>query len=291
MDSQSQAANVPSAGTRSVTGESEAGVLESETSNLPVFPRESAIWRVSREQVLLLGGPAAAILQVAHPQVAHGVAAHSDFRNDSLGRLLRTLDAVYTVTFSPRRDVEAMAQRVRAVHARVRGERPAAYSAFAPEAQMWVLATLIALSVKLYERFVAKLSERELAAFYRDMRVFGAYFGLETGYGPANWEAFIAYYREKLEDPEMGSLPLSSELAWHVAHPGRPLILRPLWPCTGFLARHFTPSPVRERLGFFETGGTRAAAAILDALLPAILRRLPAPIRYVGKYRAALRRL
>src|SRR5690606_37813674 len=55
-----------------------------------------AMWRITREQVLLLGGPSAAILQIAHPTVALGVAHHSDFRADTLGRLRRTLDAIYT---------------------------------------------------------------------------------------------------------------------------------------------------------------------------------------------------
>ncbi len=35
----------------------------------------------------LLFGPAAVLLQVAHPRVVQGVADHSDFREDALGNL------------------------------------------------------------------------------------------------------------------------------------------------------------------------------------------------------------
>ena len=38
------------------------------------------MWRINREAVLLGAGPAALLLQIAHPLVAEGVAAHSDFR-------------------------------------------------------------------------------------------------------------------------------------------------------------------------------------------------------------------
>ena len=37
------------------------------------------MWRVNRESVLLLGGRAALLLQLAHPLVAAAVADHSDF--------------------------------------------------------------------------------------------------------------------------------------------------------------------------------------------------------------------
>jgi uncharacterized protein (DUF2236 family) len=57
-----------------------------------LFGPESITWRVNREGVLLLGGGAALILQVAHPLVGAGVAEHSNYREDPWGRLYRTLD-------------------------------------------------------------------------------------------------------------------------------------------------------------------------------------------------------
>src|SRR5918993_5866268 len=64
-----------------------------------IFGPGSAAWRIARERVVLAGGPAAPPLQIAHPLVAAGVAAHSDFATDPLRRLRGTLDAVLTVTF------------------------------------------------------------------------------------------------------------------------------------------------------------------------------------------------
>ncbi len=84
-----------------------------------VFRRHGA------EGVLLLGGGAAILLQLADPRVARGVAQHSGFRERPLDRLLGTLDYVYAVGFG---DDELVAAAVRAVNARhvpVRGTRTA----------------------------------------------------------------------------------------------------------------------------------------------------------------------
>jgi len=73
---------------------------------LGFYGPHSVMWRINREAVLLGAGPAALLLQVAHPLIALGVARHSDFRTDPFGRLRRTLATPWTwcsVTAPPRR--------------------------------------------------------------------------------------------------------------------------------------------------------------------------------------------
>lgn len=254
-----------------------------------IFPSDSAIWRISREHALVLGGPAAAILQIAHPQVAQGVAEHSDFKNDSLSRLIRTLDAVYTITFSPRAEVEAMAARVRKSHAPVHGDKPMRYSAFSPDAQMWVLATLIQLGTQSFERFVGPLTLADREAHYHDMRIFGTFFGLPVDFGPQTWNQFSAYYDEMLQGPLLASLPISRELAHHVAFPRKPAFLRAVWPISGLITREFLPSPARERLGF--TAPSRFASQLIDQTIAGVLPFLPPDLRFTPHYLAAMKRL
>ena len=64
-----------------------------------LFTPASVTWRVHREAAVLLGGGRALLLQVAHPLVAAGVAAHSRFRSAPLERLRRTLDLMLTLVF------------------------------------------------------------------------------------------------------------------------------------------------------------------------------------------------
>jgi len=260
--------------------------------NFPeVFPEDSQIWRISRERVILLAGPAAAILQIAHPEVALGVHHHSGFREDSLTRLRRTLDAVYTVTFGSPSEVQAMYAVVGEKHASVRGTTPRAYSAFSPDAQMWVLATLIMLAVESYEKFISPLNEDEKSEYYRQMREFGKGFGLSLDYGPRHWNDFRVYYEEKIHAPEMGSLPISRELARHIAQPRHPFYLRALWPVSVFMAREFLPSPLAEKLGFAKSPSHGLGTSVLQYALPSVLRMTPPGIRFEEKYLQALARL
>jgi uncharacterized protein (DUF2236 family) len=253
-----------------------------------VFPPDSQIWRLSRENVLLLGGPAAAILQVAHPEVAAGVAAHSAFRTDALGRLHRTLDAVYTITFATRTEAEAMRRRVAAMHAKVRGTSPVAYDAFSPAAQMWVLATLIGVGTWIFEQLVAPMSHVEREMHYREMRDFGQIFGLDPKFGPQTAAEFRAYYEAMLHGSELASLPICREMAWAVAIPQSPVWLRlAARPLLG-LTVETLPSPVREKLGFRSTKSSRALFAVTRRVLGEILPAMPSRLRFSAHYRKAM---
>src|SRR5439155_6903313 len=130
-----------------------------------VFPPDSAIWKICCERAILLHGPAAAVLQVAHPRIGLGVMQHSGFADDPTARLHRTLDAVYSIAFGTIDEAEAAAKRVARRHASVRGDAAAhrvpgeaQYSADEIDLLMWVVATLVWSSVGGYERSIAALT-------------------------------------------------------------------------------------------------------------------------------------
>src|SRR5690242_19265154 len=86
------------------------------------FSRQSMLWRVCRERATLLHGPAAAVMQVAHPRIGLGVMDHSNFREAPTARLHRTLDAVYAMAFGTAEEAAKAAAGVARIHARVRGD-------------------------------------------------------------------------------------------------------------------------------------------------------------------------
>ena len=53
------------------------------------FGPDSQVWNIWRERLLLLGGPAAVLLQFAHLLIAAGAAAHSSFQDDPLAAFVR----------------------------------------------------------------------------------------------------------------------------------------------------------------------------------------------------------
>ena len=119
-------------------------------------PGHSVMWRINREAVLLGAGPAALLLQMAHPLVAEGVAQHSDFQGDPFGRLRRTLrDHGPGVRRRPHgRAGGPAAERCSRHGARSDRRRGCAttgagsYRALDPELLLWVQVTLIVTSVR-----------------------------------------------------------------------------------------------------------------------------------------------
>ncbi|HLH27862.1 MAG TPA: oxygenase MpaB family protein [Acidimicrobiales bacterium] len=92
---------------------------------------------------MLIGGVAALLFQMLHPLAMAGVADHSNFRRDPVGRLERTATFLTVTTYHSRAEAEAAIGRVRRLHQTVVGTardgRP--YSATDPALVEWVHAT------------------------------------------------------------------------------------------------------------------------------------------------------
>jgi len=195
---------------------------------LPLVNPDGAYWQVNRESFLLLGGGAALLLQLAHPLVAAGVADHSNFREEPVKRLYRTIRAMQEIIYEDRRTSMMAARQVQRVHARVRGvltegtrEFPAGtpYRANDPKLLLWVHATLIATALQTYEMFLPPLTVGEREQFYTESKVIGRVLGLRDVEMPATYQAFDRYFREMIEGPTLAMTPRIRELAEHVIHP------------------------------------------------------------------------
>lgn len=245
----------------------------------------------------LLFGPAAVLLQVAHPRVAQGVADHSDFREDALGRLRRTLSTVNRIAFGTKKEAEEIRARLKEVHGRVKGETsdgmrgPRGYSAFEPDLLMWVLATLIDASIKGYEFVWEPLSRERRENFYRDFRRFGTYFGLGEEVGPKGYGEFVEYYEEMLEGDLLGSHPLCAEVASAVVRPQNPWRDRMLGKVVDFLPIETVPVNIRTSLGLESTWWTRGRMEILEKVAPVGFRVLPKRVTYYPESYEAEKRL
>ena len=260
------------------------------------FAPDSEVWRVNRYANGLLFGPAAVLLQVAHPRVAQGVADHSDFRKDALGRLRRTLSTVNRIAFGTVAEAEEMRARMSKVHGGVTGETsdgmtgPKRYSAFEPDLLMWVLATLIDASIQGYEFVWEPLSRERRENFYRDFRKFGTYFGLGEEVGPADYGEFVRYYDEMLSGDLLGSHPLCAEVAAAVVRPQNPWRDRILGKVVDFLPIETVPQPIRGRLGLESIWWTRCRMRVLEKVAPVAFRTLPKWLTcYPESYRAEKR--
>ncbi len=108
-----------------------------------LFGADSATWQVHGDASMLVGGIRALVVQTLHPPTMAGVADHSDYRHDPLGRLQRTSDFLGTTTFGTVAQAERAIAVVNTIHERVVGNTPdgTPYSARDPHLLAWVHAT------------------------------------------------------------------------------------------------------------------------------------------------------
>jgi uncharacterized protein (DUF2236 family) len=121
---------------------------------------------------MLIGGISALLLQTLHPLAMAGVAEHSNYQADPLGRLRRTANFVGTTTFGTVQEAEKAVQQVRRVHRRVAGIAPDGrpYSAGDPELVTFIHAAEVSSFLESARRFGPRdLSPEECDRYYDEM--------------------------------------------------------------------------------------------------------------------------
>jgi uncharacterized protein (DUF2236 family) len=105
-----------------------------------LFGPESMTWAVAGDIAVFVGGIRALLVQAAHPEVAAGVAQHSRYREDPLGRLARTAAYVTATSFGAMPEVGRAVAVIRGRHRPVAGrsDRGLPYDASDPALSAWV---------------------------------------------------------------------------------------------------------------------------------------------------------
>ena len=259
---------------------------------------ESLLWRVNREPALLLVGMRALLLQIAHPRVAQGVADHSRYREDPLGRGIRTFTAMYRILFGERDEAIAAALRVRTIHNRVHGRvadpLPAGmqpgYDANDPELLFWVAATLLDSAILAYELFVAALGSEEKDRFLREARQLGALFGIPGSLYPDDWPAFQAWMAQQLDSDGLRVTPTARRICRNLLAGTR--FARLLSPFNKAMAAMLLPERIASQFELQRSGWVRGlfhtmvwGTRVLVRLTPRGLRGVPAARRGEQRYR------
>ena len=113
---------------------------------------------------MLIGGIASLFFEMLHPHTMAGVAQHSRYQDDALGRVLQTANFIGATTYGSRPTAHAAIERVLAVHQGVRGiaDDGIAYYANDPHLLAWVHDAGTSMFLRSYQRFGAtKLSDAD----------------------------------------------------------------------------------------------------------------------------------
>lgn len=258
-----------------------------------LFGPSSVSWRVDRELLVLAGGSCALLMQAAHPAVAAGVAQHSTYRTDPFGRLLRTLESSFSVVFGSRSEALATIDRVNAIHRSVRGAIPETgrpYSALDPEALLWVHATLVDTALRVYEGWVAPLSDAEREAYHTESAQVALLLGVPPELMPSTLAELRAWMDERLADGTIAVTPTAREIAATILRPSR-RVPRLAWEAA-HLVSLATLRPELRRQYRIRWGTRRdAGARRLAGLSRRTVRHLPRVLRDAPQARAGQRRV
>jgi uncharacterized protein (DUF2236 family) len=258
------------------------------------FAPESKIWAVNREMILLLAGGRALLMQLAHPKVAAGVAAHSRFQDDPLGRLYRTMSRMWSIVFDDESQARFALGQVELIHRRVQGVVPAdepahagkTYRAWDQELLLWVHATLIDSAMVAYDLFVAPLPATERTKYYDDSKKLAALFGIQERNIPPTLAAFDAYMKDILASGEIIAGGQAKRLAHDILYP-RPWLLRPGAPLFRLVTVGLLPETLRASYGLQWNRQREKRLLLAAKVIRLLLIGVPPVIRIVPNARRA----
>jgi len=249
--------------------------------NPGLYADDSITRRVNRENILLLGGGRALLMQLAHPKVAAGVDDHSDFRTHPIRRLRRTVLMTMAIVFGERETALAAARAVNQVHARVRGHD---YRALDPNLLLWVHATLVDSALVTYQAFVGPLTAGEREDFYQESKLAGELLGIPRDRFPDSRLDFDQYLDGMIAGGEVHVTERAKELGRLVVRPPLRLVPGPVMVPFAVVTAGLLPASLREAYGL--AWGRRQQRAFklavtavprIVALTPPVLRVWPLP--------------
>jgi uncharacterized protein (DUF2236 family) len=267
------------------------------------FTDHSMLRRVHRERAIALSGPRALLMQAAHPLAVSGLLAHSTDLEEPYDRLARTAEVMSAIGFGTREEADAATRSVRAMHRRVRGTLkqhvgPYAagtpYRADDPELLLWVLFTLVDSGLVVYEKYVARMTDAQRAAYWDDYKVVGRLFGLRLRDMPNTLDDLREYRREMLASGRLVVTDWARTRARQIVlEPPVPLYVKPLVEAANFVTVALLPAEIRRQYGFspvpppavrraLVAGGAEYVKRFVVPLLPDRLRLVPAARSAIG---------
>ena len=226
---------------------------------------DSVSWRVIGDPSAFFGGVRALLVQAAHPEVAAGVADHSRYREDPLGRLSRTSAYVTATTFGAMPEVERAIQIVRRAHRPVKGSshRSIEYTADAPDLAAWVHNALTDSFLQAYLSFGPQsLTVEEQDRFVAEQAEIGHLLGAapipETAADLTRWIS---------DHPALEASPGMRETVDFVRSPPLPLSVKPGYLVIAQAAAATIPPDTADLLGLRPLPGAAAAGRTMSDFL------------------------
>lgn len=221
------------------------------------FERDSVSWRVIGHPAALVGGLRALLVQALHPLAMAGVAQHSNYLEDPMGRLQRTAGYVSTITFGTHSEAEAAVAQVRSVHRHVHGTDPVTgkrYSASDPDTMLWVHCVEVHSFLAAYRAYARPLTADDQNRYLSEQAIAAELIGIPARRVPRSTAEFRDYFASVL--PELRTSPEAESAIAFVRRPSLPslpaparVVLLPSFMVMGDAATALVPSSLRGLAG------------------------------------------
>ena len=239
-----------------------------------LFGPESITWKIMGDVSSFIGGIRALLIQAAHPEVAAGVANHSTYRDDPLGRLSRTASYVTATAFGAMPEVEKSIKMVSSAHRPVIGtsSRGEKYSAGNPEMAAWVHNALIDSFLVSYQNFGPfVLKNEEADSYVYEQTNLGNL--MKASPLPENAASLSSWLSE---NPKVGSSKEGAEAVSFLKKPPLPFFTRIAYKILFNAAVVTMPIELREAIGVNPKKGAKTAGNFLTKVLRYALGSSPA---------------
>jgi len=217
------------------------------TGDPGLFGPDSVTWRIHADACMFVAGVRALLLQTMHPLAMAGVADHSGYREDPLGRLSRTAHYVGVVSYGTTDQATDVISMVKHVHEHVVGTAPNGrhYEANDPHLLLWVHHALTDSFLRTYQRYGAEpLTEADADRYVAEQAVLADLFGAESATtSVAELEAWF-----RAEAPQLWAGPQARTAARWLLAPPLPLAARPPYVIVVAAAIGLLPPWVRGQL-------------------------------------------
>ena len=262
------------------------------------FGPQSVTWRLHANPMQWVGGVRALFLLALHPLAMAGVAQHSTYREDPLGRLQRTGDYLGAVTFGTRAQADRAAARVRGVHRRVRGVEPESgtpYWAPDPELLLWVHCGEIDSFLTIGRRAGVRVPAADADRYVAEQVTAAELVGIPRELVPASVAELTDYFERTR--PELRVTAAARETAKFLLLPPMPALVqlatpaRVVWTSAAGLAFATLPRWARRLYGLPGLPTTDLGASVTLRSLRLASSVLPTTLREPPAYRAAKQRM
>lgn len=267
-----------------------------------MFGPGSLLYESYGERRGFLVAPVEGLLQLMYPALGRGVEQHSEFYEEPLERLVRSVPQIQGCIFDGALAGHT-ADQVRDFHRDIKGEMPdgSRYHALDPETFFWAHATFIDAIYRVTDNFYPKpLTFEQKAAYYAEGIEWWRMYGLSMRVVPPTYPEFVEYWDHTLHNA-LERTPAAQGLVDFMRRPtsmDQPWIPAPVWKAAAPLGGQAylkivmgaMPPNIREMWGFKWTNRNQQAFELFRRTVIRTWPKLPERARIMPRARAAYRR-